>query len=486
MLWSYSEDIQELTKPFRILISLMDKEEIGSVLLDQIIMDIFKSLKQRRDVYGNYSELLQGADMLLDSINPFVIWRQVFGVVASSKETFQLIQSCEMISYILDIVRVEDEDARHVHMPILLFLLSTHFEAFKHERANFSTQSLASLVNVCSRIMSLIPKDAITHSWQLQDFSSKSPQKSRRLTTSSVEHFEILQSVLNMNGEDSNAGFVDVDQICLTLYSNAAKESNGASLNVGSTVVCLAFANFSAFLQWLLENIVPNLFLDNELISETYFWSMKDQILLTSLLESTVQMVVQLASRYLEMSEKFARLRAVNYSELFPTPIHWEWFESLGKCAAQASLILNVCLSAVIQMLEQAKERSVVLHLDTEYFIQTSVSQIWSFLDPVSFGIYHRRSVDLIWQLINIGDMGSYLVENIIANFLSARDLQDLVTHQHRFGILWRLSEKKQLETGITFSRPLFLVLDALRSQNPFIRRSGETWLKTYVASYQR
>ncbi|KAJ3346582.1 hypothetical protein HDU83_002865 [Entophlyctis luteolus] len=488
MLWSYSEDIQELTKPFRILISLMDKEEIGSALLDQIIMDIFKSLKQRRDVYGNYSELLQGADMLLDSINPFVIWRQVFGVVASSKETFQLIQSCEMISYILDIVRVEDEDARHVHMPILLFLLSTHFEAFKHERANFSTQSLASLVNVCSRMMSLIPKDAITHSWQLQDFSSKSPQKSRRLTTSSVEHFEILQSVLNMIVEDSNAGFVDVDQICLTLYSNAAKESNGASLNVGSTVVCLAFANFSAFLQWLLENIVPNLFLDNELISETYFWSMKDQILLTSLLESTVQMVVQLASRYLEMSEKFARLRAVNYSELFPTPIHWEWFESLGKCAAQTTnfSILNVCLSAVIQMLEQAKERSVVLHLDTEHFIQASVSQIWSFLDPVSFGIYHRRSVDLIWQLINIGDMGSYLVENIIANFLSARDLQDLVTHQHRFGILWRLSEKKQLETGITFSRPLFLVLDALRSQNPFIRRSGETWLKTYVASYQR
>ncbi|ORY42911.1 hypothetical protein BCR33DRAFT_660540, partial [Rhizoclosmatium globosum] len=53
----------------------------------------------------------------------------------------------------------------------------------------------------------------------------------------------------------------------------------------------------------------------------------------------------------------------------------------------------------------------------------------------------HARIVGLIWKLSSVTKFGSYIVEDVVANFLSSRDLVDLLLHQQRFGILWRLSE---------------------------------------------
>ncbi|ORY42921.1 hypothetical protein BCR33DRAFT_289075 [Rhizoclosmatium globosum] len=149
-------------------------------------------------------------------------------------------------------------------------------------------------------------------------------------------------------------------------------------------------------------------------------------------------MIEVLASAYLEVHSKPQQrsLVALEYE-------YWDWFLALSECVTQTSefSVLNVSLSCVLQILLQARSSSVTLKFDVKLFIQVSVSRLWLCLDSEPFGIYHTRAVDLIWKLSSVTKFGSYIVEDVVANFLSSRDLVDLLLHQQRFGILWRLSE---------------------------------------------
>jgi len=77
-------------KPFRILISLLDKPEIGPVILESVLLAIFRCLhrefehsktivtsttdKQKKVEAGTYDELLKTANLLFGTFEPYFIW----------------------------------------------------------------------------------------------------------------------------------------------------------------------------------------------------------------------------------------------------------------------------------------------------------------------------------------------------------------------------------------------------------------------------
>ncbi|KAH3737415.1 hypothetical protein DPMN_044008 [Dreissena polymorpha] len=78
-------------KPFRILISLLDKPEIGPVILESVLLSIFRCLCREYDISKSskvsafvkqalkkddsyYEELLKTANLLFGTFEPYFIW----------------------------------------------------------------------------------------------------------------------------------------------------------------------------------------------------------------------------------------------------------------------------------------------------------------------------------------------------------------------------------------------------------------------------
>jgi len=129
-------------KPFRILISLLDKPEIGPVILESVLLAIFRCLyrefqqskcakeskrqkSQPKEDLSSYEELLKTANLLFGTFEPYFIWdyaarmfeqacvrsnskmhrqlsRQVSG--RDQTEAVSIVELCDLLTFLLDIV----------------------------------------------------------------------------------------------------------------------------------------------------------------------------------------------------------------------------------------------------------------------------------------------------------------------------------------------------------------------------------------------
>lgn len=94
----------DIMKPFRILISLLDKPEIGSVILEDVLLEVLRTLyyecttpKDRRGGKENQSvrnELIKTANLLFNSFESYFIWEYLG---RSLIDSFQVCQDSAMV-----------------------------------------------------------------------------------------------------------------------------------------------------------------------------------------------------------------------------------------------------------------------------------------------------------------------------------------------------------------------------------------------------
>ncbi|XP_029636600.1 protein dopey-1 isoform X3 [Octopus sinensis] len=130
-----------ILQPFRILISLLDKPEIGPVILENVLWAIFRSLYKECKVPSSNSktaspqrdekvitELLKTANLLFNSFEPFYIWDFIGRMfeLACQKSSMQVqtakvnhsdlesssdmpdfIELCELCNFLLDVISLE-------------------------------------------------------------------------------------------------------------------------------------------------------------------------------------------------------------------------------------------------------------------------------------------------------------------------------------------------------------------------------------------
>ncbi|KAJ3234216.1 hypothetical protein HDU78_005944 [Chytriomyces hyalinus] len=467
MLWVESNDLLEITNTFRIIISLMDKDEIGTIVMERIILDLFKSLKWRSEESPIYKEILQSADMLLDAINPFILWKRLYYLVSMSTSThFMDSETVHLLEYVFTIIRFDDEEVQTVHMPIFYHAMMHAIEDIKfYAESKAISQQLRSYLDVSHCIISRIPQSVITNSWTLRSLR-------RRGSVSELDH-----SVVYGEEQQSNITASSVKSFCAAFYGangtnadpcaveNEAMPSNVDKFVLGGSIMFLAFQ--------VLETFLPKL--------------IRESVIASSYEHETRSLTVSSLGVASKMIETLACLYLKNWRNSIASKLgEWRWLSAFNDGILETSdfSILNICTSALINIISAANAGQIHLCIDSRHFIQASANRLWHYLDPGPFAIYHSRCVDLIWLLCDVAEFGAFMVENVIANFLSSRDSVDQILHQHRFGVLWRLSLGTHRQPGIVFSRALFLVLDGLRSQNPSIRRAGEVWLKTFVTNY--
>lgn len=150
-------------KPFRILISLLDKPEIGPVILESVLLSIFRCLlrefefselnkashsdKKAKNGASAYEELLKTANLLFGTFEPYFIWDyaarifeescagsgcRVFkrqpsllnrqGSVMNGEDTVSVAELCQLIGFLLDIVSLVSLSCKSICSLCLIFI----------------------------------------------------------------------------------------------------------------------------------------------------------------------------------------------------------------------------------------------------------------------------------------------------------------------------------------------------------------------------
>ncbi|XP_036048932.1 protein dopey-1 isoform X6 [Onychomys torridus] len=182
-------------KPFRILISLLDKPELGPVILEDVLIEVFRTLysqcKAELDLQmeppfskdhaqlssklrenKKTAELIKTANLLFNSFEPYYMWDyiarwfeeccrrtlharlQVGPGDSSDSSELQLTNFCLLVDFLLDIVSLETYiEIQTEHLPqLLLRMISALTSHLQTLRLSELTDSL----RLCSKILSKV------------------------------------------------------------------------------------------------------------------------------------------------------------------------------------------------------------------------------------------------------------------------------------------------------------------------------------------
>ncbi|XP_017580785.1 protein dopey-1 isoform X2 [Pygocentrus nattereri] len=183
-------------KPFRILISLLDKPELGPAILEDVLIEVFRTLYtqcraeldlQNQNPFSKdqtqlssklrenkkTAELIKTANLLFNSFEPYYMWDYIARwfeegcrrtLSGSEPSVLSLVEFCQLVDFLLDIVSLPTRSMRVIcqetyieiqteHLPQLLLRMVSALTA--HLRA-LCLGELTHCLRLCSKILSKV------------------------------------------------------------------------------------------------------------------------------------------------------------------------------------------------------------------------------------------------------------------------------------------------------------------------------------------
>uniref|UniRef100_A0A8C2CKM7 DOP1 leucine zipper like protein A n=1 Tax=Cyprinus carpio TaxID=7962 RepID=A0A8C2CKM7_CYPCA len=231
-------------KPFRILISLLDKPELGPAILEDVLIEVFRTLHtqcraeldlQNQNPFSKdqtqlssklrenkkTAELIKTANLLFNSFEPYYMWDYIACwfeeccrcTVSSEMSTRSLVEFCELVDFLLDIVSLETYiEIQTEHLPQLLLrmvsALTTHLQAL-------GLRELTHCLRLCSKILSKVQPPLVSPLVLPSEFSAEMykvrEEKSTSLSISgSTDVFDDGENA--SSSQLSESGFTDFIQ----------------------------------------------------------------------------------------------------------------------------------------------------------------------------------------------------------------------------------------------------------------------------------
>lgn len=224
----------ERQRPYRILVTLLDKWSIGSPMTNAIIVETFKTLKVQLDPVGLGSsapatDISTTAKMLFEAVDPFAMYRQFYYALCKESKSPNLDSKVEIVSllrFIFASFRVHDEESRIVHLPTLFAVV------MELVNQSHSPTWIAEAVQLASEILVLIPK---------RIFAGRSTLSNAK-TQSFVQHAAQLYDEKTLNADEAAKkyiGFQHPETIQALIHMVGAALSKDKSIIVDvSSILC--------------------------------------------------------------------------------------------------------------------------------------------------------------------------------------------------------------------------------------------------------
>lgn len=464
-------------KPYKILISLMDKWELGQPIVNNIFIDSLTSLKLKSD-----PEITQTANMWMDMMEPYLICLKLFEMIDTcfpgKGNNEKNLSSMKLVEFTLQSFRLSDDEIKHVHFPLILATLS---KKLKDALKSPTFIEILPQVNQCISIILIILE-------QLPAFVFVN----RPLTEDDKKHFNPDMNVLEHAREFYGYQQPSIDQ--------EEEEENLENVEGGDL-------SSSSHIK---KNQIPSLPQRGP-----EYEPLRGQILVKEVADNLADFLIDFSNSYIvlaenpvtgvDVGEEGKRLKHIEHhlervlsgvcTAITTIANHADSSLELKRGEQFTNVLLKCCQQVHVFGVVDAGLSTLTVLVKKKRFVQPSIlkhaaqvksvmDKLWAFLSP-SMQLLHMRTVELLWLLI--GASLPHQIETIISNYLIHQDDDnERLGSYEKFGIVWELSENMP-EASIVFSRPMFLMLDLLRDgTSPLDRRSGETWIRCHLKSYVR
>ena len=450
----------ERARPFRICLSLMDRWEIGGLLVPDIFLPVVNSVRRYKNeaaTKADFNEVLRSASVFFDGVESGLIWGEVVGLIAQALGAGQLSPSERMdklslANFIVGHFNVREEEMLLIHAPLttltLLVMIDDAKAKMQSEISAISYQVSRLALSIAVELVELIPERA----FQIRPSTSESTVVPREDASSLLSNPQTLRLITT---------FYMRDQGNLDAYPSPISSRDICELLIreGGKITCHS-----------LSDSVSSA--DAELKSR----------LLVSIL-AKVPKASSLDTTTL-LGSMYTRLK-------LPPQLPFLVFASITSLAA--SLYSTSYITAV----------------DLSGLVDPLVRQAWSYLSA-SHPKYHVETVRCLWHLQSTLPLSSHEVEASICTLMAEKDITGTFAVRdadpgRRFSTLWihtiqdnaghlerRPSKVPPAEKGldrvsgtcdyeIMLARPLLLFLDALLDERTQLFMTVRTWLQSLV-----
>ena len=459
-----STNAVERARPFRICLSLMDRWEIGGLVVPDIFLPVVDSVRKFKDLAttkADFSEVLRSASVFFDGVESGLIWGEVIGLIAQAigpggLSTTERVDKLSLVNFIIAHFNVREEEMLMIHAPLTILTLLTLLEDAK-ERAeqqadqNGTPEKVSSLaLSIAMDLIDLVPERAF-HTRPSTSQSSATSTDGKSI--GQLKNSEILRKIKTFYVQDQG----NLDAFPPPYSSHDVSEL--LMREVGS-ITCQS-------------------------LSDTV--SSADAGIKSKLLVMMVAKVPKVAS--------------LNISKLI---------SSIEGRLNVSSRLPFVTFNSIICLATNLYSTTYMSAIELSMLVSPLVRHAWSYLSA-SQPKYHVETVRCLWQLQTALTITNREIEAAICSLMVEQDTSGTFAIRNAdpgrsFTVLWthtmqdtaahldRRSSKTSTQDSkgptrllgvanyeVMLSRPLFLLLDSLLDDRTQLFMTVRTWLQSLV-----
>ncbi|RDW78114.1 hypothetical protein BP5796_05966 [Coleophoma crateriformis] len=453
----------ERARPFRICLSLMDRWEIGGLVVPDIFLLIVSSVRdyQRSSASkSDFAEVLRSASMFFDGVESGLIWGEIVDLIATAvgpgnATLLERLDKLALVQFIVTHFNVREEEMLLVHAPMATLAILSMLEDIRDEtvssaQAPRSSKELSRIaLNVALDLLDLVPERA---------FQTRPSTSQSEIILDPSE----LQSISNLEIVEKIKTFYVHDQGNLDAYSPPFSSQNISELLMreAGSITC----------QSLSDSL-----------------SSADTGSKTRLFVTILAKVPKVGS--LDTPKLLAAMHS-NLSKNTQLPF--------------------VALTSITYLATNLFSTHYISEADLSNLVDPLVRLAWSYLSA-SQPKYHVETVRCLWQLQAALSLSNREIEAAICSLMTEDDVNGTFAARNAdsgrsFSILWthtlhdnagnldrRPSKASMLDVisitrissianyDLMLTRPLFILLDALLDERTQLFMTVRTWLQTLV-----
>jgi hypothetical protein len=463
MIGRHSTNPVERARPFRICLSLMDRWEIGGLVVPDIFLPVVNSVREYKaeaTSKADFSEVLRSASVFFDGVESGLIWGEIVGLIAQAIGTVKLsimerTDKLSLVSFMIAHFNVREEEMLLIHAPLATLTILTMMEDAKEKAGKQLAENPVSedvsrlALSIAMDLVELIPDRA----FQTRPSTSQS-------TTTTVD-------------EDASQYLSNYDVI--RRIQKFYVEDQG---NPDVVPPPFSFRDVSELLM-------------REAGSITY----------QTLSDSVSSADVGIKSKLLVlMLSKVPKVASLDVAKII---------SSMHSRMAAPSQLPFLAFTSIISLSTSLYTTSYLSAADLSGLVDPLVRLAWCYLSA-SHPKYHVETVRCLWQLQTTLSLSNREIEAAICSLMVEHDLNGTFAVRdadpgRSFSILWthtlqenagHLDRRASKTLGnmntparvsgignyeVMLTRPLFLFLDALLDERTQLFMTVRTWLQTLI-----
>ncbi|KAL1892526.1 hypothetical protein Sste5346_007038 [Sporothrix stenoceras] len=457
----------ERARPYRICLSLMDRWEIGGLVVPELflpIVDSVRKFKTEATSKADFNEVLRSASVFFDGVESGLIYGEMLSLVAQAIGPGGNLSAADradklaLVKFILGHFNVREEEMTRIHAPLsalsILCMLEDTQKRASSAGSDTSSEITMQALNIAADLLDIVPERAFIASGdKSEDESSAAEQKSQ----SSLTNAELLKKIRDF-------------------YVNDQGNLDTATPSYGPQVVA----------ELILQRACS--------------------ISCQSLLDGATDVDLPLKSRVLLLLlDKTPLNTPFNVSDLL-SALHSRLSRD-GDATAFTTFSSILSISINLHLSERISTN------DLSAIVPPLVARAWKFLSAPE-PKYHVETVRNLWLLQTALGTTNRDIEAAISQLMIQADVKGTFAARNadpgrNFGVLWlhtlqdnpNSSERRTPKTpktpssslrsfprlagvdhyDVMLTRPLLLILDALIDERTQLFMTVKTWLMSLV-----